>query len=611
MSELSPSRLTRTVPALCAGLLLLPLATATTTLAALPAVPPVDDPVGVNLSAIEYWTSGFATADLAKRGQEWLLSASSTDPARINAAGWPLEASTSRVVISTYQRFERKGEDADDYMVLRFHEGDPGASTLTDVDAFGPGVTEVTNQRDPSGTIIKEYTVTGAQNAITLRVNTVNSRDAAGAGLGFDPDIQLWVDKAHMRAWDQDPEQVFNSVFLDRLQEASPGTLRTSTNWCRALHASVTLLASGGVGTRDAYDPVAQPRLQVDAPRWSGALPVPWEVHAWLANEIDADLWVSIPFIYYSPTDTVRQAQAKAYIQEMAETLRDELEPGRTLILEYSNEMWNSEYGVYRVLEEKEGQMTSDSPVRFVVDAFTWWSEVWNDDRVEFTSMGFTGDTNWVEKQSEALKGLGLIDAVGCAGYYFPKFDDAEAWGDGDIANCGSADLSDPTLELAAALSMLFIIDNNNPVDPQGFSQPGLTHALRAHGDYALQLEGELGRRIGLYVYEGGPSLRTNCPELQAAYASFSHDSIYSFWLLYYELLRFVDGFRTGPAYQNRPLNKLVSRFTFHAFCQPQNPTFGDFLLLTDIYAGQPGVSVVDPQIQWKFEAVKLFNATH
>ena len=595
----------RIAPSCAALLACLPLSV----VHARPAVP--DDPVGVNLNSIEYWTSGFVTADLAKRGQEWLLGSGSPTLAATNTAGWPLEPSTSRVVISTYQRFERFDSDPDDVMVLRYHEGSASASVVTDVDAFGPGVTEVRSSRDASGTVTKEYTVVGAQAAITLRANSLNSKDTAGNGDALDPGIELWIDKAHMRRFDQDPTQVFHDFYVQRLRSITPGQLRTSATWSRALHASATLKANGGGANRDAYDPLAQPRLQPDAPRYSGALPVPWELHAWIANEVDADIWVSIPFMYYDASDGTRRAAAEAYVKDMARTLRDELEPGRTCIVEFSNEMWNSVYATWQVLDEKEGPMRPDKVVRFVVDAFQWFAEEWNDDRVEFVAMGFTGDTRWVEEQTEALKGLGLVDAVGCGGYFFPEYDDAEAWGDANPGVCGSLDETDGSLEGAAALSMLRMIDNNVPFDGGGRARPGLTHALRAHGDVALDLEAELGRPIGLYVYEGGPSLLTNCQQLQQLYARFQHDSPYTFWLLYYELRRFVDGYRTGPDVLMRPLGKRVERFTVHAFCQPQNPQYGDWLLLTDLYAGIPGVSVVDPQIQWKFEAVRLFNAVH
>lgn len=570
----------------------------------------LDDPVGVNLSHIEYYTGGFATADLAKRGQEWILPGQNATLAPTNPKGWPLEPSNSRIVISGYQRFQRRGLNADDVMVLRFHEGNGAAQALTDVSAFGLGITEVASNHAADGVVTKEYAVIGAEGAITLRLDTLNSTDSAGSGDSFDPSIELWIDPIHMRAFDQDPKKIFHDFYVQRLSDLTPGHLRTSSTWSRALYASSSLLDGGSGANRNAYDPIAQPRLTPSAPRYSGALPVPWEAHAWIANEVGTDLWVGIPFTYYAQGTDPRRDAAEAYIKDMARTLRDELSPELTCIVEFSNEMWNSNFGTYSVLNALEGPMRPELMARFVLDAFTWWSEEWNDARVEFVCMGFGGDSNWVTAQTDVLKASGLVDAVGCGGYYFPRASESDLWGEDNPALCASFDNQDPNLELQAAASMFLTINNNVRFDA-GRLQPGTTHALRIHGDVALDLEEELGRTIGLYVYEGGPSLLSNCQKLRTLYGEFQQNSRFSFLLLYYEMLRLIDGFRTGPESLELPLRKHVSRFSYFAFCQPQSPQYGDWLLLTDLYAGIPGLAEVDTQVQWKYQAIRLFNALH
>ena len=66
---------------------------------------------------------------------------------------------------------------------------------------------------------------------------------------------------------------------------------------------------------------------QVDDARWREA---PVEVMVDLANVLDIDPWFTIP----------HQA-SDAFVIDLATRVRDRLEPGRTIYVEYSNEVWN------------------------------------------------------------------------------------------------------------------------------------------------------------------------------------------------------------------------------------------------------------------------------
>ena len=65
---------------------------------------------------------------------------------------------------------------------------------------------------------------------------------------------------------------------------------------------------------------------------------VPYEVMIELANEADTDIWITIPHL-----------ADDGYVRALAELLEAELEPGRTVTVEYSNEIWN---GIFPVADD-------------------------------------------------------------------------------------------------------------------------------------------------------------------------------------------------------------------------------------------------------------------
>ncbi len=74
---------------------------------------------------------------------------------------------------------------------------------------------------------------------------------------------------------------------------------------------------------------------------------VAWEFAAELANTLDKDIWVNVPDL--ADDD---------YVRSMATLLRDRLEPGRGLYLEFSNEVWNPAFeSYYRNLAAAEAEV--------------------------------------------------------------------------------------------------------------------------------------------------------------------------------------------------------------------------------------------------------------
>jgi len=80
------------------------------------------------------------------------------------------------------------------------------------------------------------------------------------------------------------------------------------------------------------------------APSGEDGAPVPWEFQIELCNAVDADCWLTVPALA-SPD----------YVRQLATLVHERLEPGLRVIVEYSNEVWNSQYA--------DGQPWDEDPV--------------------------------------------------------------------------------------------------------------------------------------------------------------------------------------------------------------------------------------------------------
>lgn len=92
-----------------------------------------------------------------------------------------------------------------------------------------------------------------------------------------------------------------------------------------------------------------------------------WEYVIELANTLQKDVWINIP-----------HRADNGYITSLARLLRDSLQPGLKIYVEYSNELWNGQFSQTQWISEKsiaEGNKTG-SKINFdnVNDQFTWRS---------------------------------------------------------------------------------------------------------------------------------------------------------------------------------------------------------------------------------------------
>lgn len=154
--------------------------------------------------------------------------------------------------------------------------------------------------------------------------------------------------------------QPFNPVWLNKLQSFQ--TVRfmdwgQTNNWGQKRDE----------GWDNPYEFDWSERSQMDHYTWAYEKGIPYEMMVKLLNDYDLDGWVCVP-----------KSASPNYSQNLAEYLRDNLEPDRHLYVEYSNELWNWIFGQAQWLNlygcEQTGTSWPEGLVPYIqrcLDAFT------------------------------------------------------------------------------------------------------------------------------------------------------------------------------------------------------------------------------------------------
>ncbi|MFN9718131.1 MAG: PA14 domain-containing protein [Planctomycetota bacterium] len=199
-----------------------------------------------------------------------------------------------------------------------------------------------------------------------------------------------------------------------------------------------------------------------------------------LANELDADVWLNMP---YRADDN--------FVRSFATQVRDTLETGRRIYIEWSNETWNAGWGfetypwVTQELAQPENAYLNGDRWAFVAREtkrdFDIWSDVFagQTDRMVRVVAGQQANS-WIAQQIAVNMG-GHFDAISSAAYAYVS--------DTDRTSFGSTTTSDQVIDA--------LIRNL----PTTFSW------LQQHRNLADQFSASLGRPIRFVAYEGGPHL--------------------------------------------------------------------------------------------------------
>lgn len=209
-----------------------------------------------------------------------------------------------------------------------------------------------------------------------------------------------------------------------------------------------------------------------------------------LCNELDADAWFNMP---YAADDT--------FVRNFATQVRDTLEPGRKINIEWSNELWNAGWGfeaypwVTQQLALPENAYLNGDRWAFVGREtkrdFDIWSDVFAGQTQRLTRVVAGQQANsWIAQQIAVNMG-GHFDAISCAAYMYVS--------DSDRASFSASTTADQVLDALV----------RNMSQPVGWVQN--------HRNLANSLSTTLGRPISFLAYEGGPHLDGwNMPYQQA-----------------------------------------------------------------------------------------------
>lgn len=118
---------------------------------------------------------------------------------------------------------------------------------------------------------------------------------------------------------------------------------------------------------------------------------VAWEYIIQVANELDKNIWVCIP----------HQAD-EDYLVQMATLFRDQLEPGITVYIEYSNEVWNWIFPQAHWVTDN-GPQNISYPRRYVersLHAFDVWMQVWGSQNTRLKRvLGTQNGYDWITEE--------------------------------------------------------------------------------------------------------------------------------------------------------------------------------------------------------------------
>jgi len=161
-------------------------------------------------------------------------------------------------------------------------------------------------------------------------------------------------------------------------------------------------------------------RSQMDYYTWANSKGVPYEMMVKFMNDYDKDGWVCIPHV-----------ASEDYIRNMAQYFRDNLESGRHIYVEYSNETWNWMFNQTHWLNyhgcEVPGVMWPEGIVPYIQNMLNYWTEEF-DGQLDRTTRVVGIQTGWLDVAQRVAFNLDStsFDAISPT-YYFGYSEPFEA----------------------------------------------------------------------------------------------------------------------------------------------------------------------------------------
>jgi hypothetical protein len=391
--------------------------------------------LGVNLSEVTYYTREWVFADAMKQSRNWLPTRSggsnpwdSGETLTLTSDGWPI-LNTGQAA-HTIMMIDTKGA----YPAGRYvctYDGDGKVELGYDAKVVSRNGNRIEADVNPSG------------RGIYLRIDKSNPSNPVR-------NVKVWLPGL------ENAQSPFHPLYLNRLK---PFSILRFMDWQRTNGSNVV-----------AWSDRAKGNYYTQGTGRGVALKYMIE----LCNELGADPWFCMP-----------HKASDEYVRNFAQQVKAQLRPDLKVYVEWSNEVWNSQFSQHQwVKDQTDGRSLSSAFRQDWADQadrdFDIWRDVFgsNSDRVVRLAVG-QKDNPWVtRKLVEALNGQ--FDAISCSTYFA-------------FSRSQRDQLSSST----------------TPNDILDMAMYEMTRSVREdysdHGDLARTWSNNLGRTIPLLAYEGGP----------------------------------------------------------------------------------------------------------
>ena len=361
-------------------------------------------PLGTNLTSIRDWSQEWTFVDAFKASRPWIsgggLNGTFDDGRAIatDANGWVSSLQAGQVA-RTLLFWDLNGRyPAGSYVVLYEGEGTLAYQGAA-VKVSGTAGRDVLQVTPANGGIILNIIATSAANPLRNVRVLMPGGICEGDAYTYASDAAVCAPGAYRSFEEHYASIVFHPKFLDRLR--SYRVLRFM-DWGE---------------TNDSAQSAWSDRPKPTDARWSTGKGVPVEVMADLANRLGADAWFTLPHL-----------ADNSYVASHAGLVKQALRTDRRAYVEYSNEVWNSQFGQAAYAESRGlalglSSNAFEAQMRFYskrsVEVFDLWSATFADPSRLVRVMASQAANAWVsgeilDYQSARLK----TDALAIAPYF-------------------------------------------------------------------------------------------------------------------------------------------------------------------------------------------------
>ena len=452
--------------------------------------------VGMNVESVVDWSPAWTFTDAFQSSRPWIAQAvdvasgaglwdvGDTHPLPVNAKGEVVRLETWSEGGRTFrhQAATLLFRDVGSYASGTYHAQWEGKGTVS----FGFDARVLSTTNGPDGIHRAELAVTPTSAGILVRIESTDPADPVRGIHVWMPD---WKGKSFAgEVWKPGaPFSPFHPLFLERLDPFS--TIRFMA-WQETNSSGVRTVADARPA--DAARQSSGPGGSASEPKVNG---VSIEQMVQLANDLDADPWFNMP-----------PRADDAYVRAFAQTVRDRLEPGRKVYVEWSNEIWNWGWGFdgARYVDEVAGRPEYAGLDHWQIAGLEAkrdldiWSSVFAGQSSRLVRVAAGQAANeWIVNRVASAMG-GSFDVLAIAPYILPTDQQRAAY---SAATTVDTILADCRTAVDTALDW-----------------------TRRHKALADTWSTTLGRPVGLVAYEGGIHLDSRGSPAQQAFYDATND---------------------------------------------------------------------------------------